>query len=385
MQRHILHINIANFFIAVARAVQPRLLSYPVVVATPGSRRRVLLDVSHQARSEGIYKGMLLDMAKKKCPNLMVLYPSPDLYNRAQTAILKETSFLSPRVELAGPGHFFVDLTGTSRLLGVAIDTADRLRKTIENKFRLNTAVGLAQNKLVSKVATRVIKPKGLCEVMSGGEADFMAPLPISYLPGLDPEFILMLLQFNLKLISDLLFFPKYALYEAFGQKAFEIYRLAQGMDDSPVRGIKEPGPSIEIYHVFEGQTNDDEIIKNVLFKLVSKAGFRLRKMGLAAKKIKLSIKYADGVWKYRTDRLYIPLCGDLSLYESFLKLFCKVYMRRIRLTKISIKLLGLSFPYGQLDLFGKAAKEKKLMKALDIIHAKFGEKAISFYGRQMI
>ena len=381
MQRHILHINIANFFVAVARAVQPRLLSYPVVVANPGVRRRVLLDVSHQARNEGIYKGMLLDVAQRKCPSLIALYPSPDLYNRAQTAILKETHALSPRVELAGPGHFFIDLTGTGRLLGVTIDTADRLRKTIENKFRLNTAVGLAQNKLVSKIATRVIKPKGLCEVISGCEADFMAPLPISYLPGLDPKFTLMLLQFNLKLISDLLYFPKDALYEAFGQKAFEIYRLARGIDDSPVREIKEPEPSVEISHVFEGQTNDDVIIKNSLFKLVSKAGFRLRKMGLAAKKIKLSIKYADGVWKHRTGRLDIPLCGDLSLYDSFLTLLCKASIRRIRLTKISIKLIGLSFPYGQLDLFGKAAKEKKLMKALDIIHTKFGEKAISFYG----
>ena len=204
MERHILHINIVNFFIAVARAVQPRLLSYPVAVATPGGARRILLDVSQQAYQSGIYKGMLLDFAKRRCPDLVVLNPCPELYDRARFAILDEAEKFSPRIEPAGPGHFFVDLTGTTRLWGVAIDTADRLLQTIDDMFRLNPAIGLAKNMLVSKIATRVIKPTGLCEVIVGAEADFIAPLPISYLPGLDHKLTVMLLQFNLSSISDL-------------------------------------------------------------------------------------------------------------------------------------------------------------------------------------
>ena len=103
--RHILHMNITSFYIAVAAARQPRLRSYPVAVVTPGGVRRILLDVSQQARQAGIYRGMLLDVAKRRCPDLVLLDPNPDLYDRACAAILNEAGQYSPRVEPAGPGH----------------------------------------------------------------------------------------------------------------------------------------------------------------------------------------------------------------------------------------------------------------------------------------
>ncbi len=382
-ERHILHLNIANFFIAVAVALQPRLLSYPVVVATPGSARRILLDVSQKARQAGIYRGMLLDSAKKRCSDLRVLDPCPELYDRAGCAVLGELTKLSPRLEPAGPGHFFVDLTGTDRLWGIALDTADRLKKTILEKFRLSCAVGLARNKLVSKVAARVIKPAGLCEIMAGGEADFMAPLPLSYLPGLDQKIIAMLRQFNLKVIGDLVTFSEETFHEAFGPKAGEIRILAQGVDDTPVREYKAPEPFVQESFVFEGQTNDDRLIEKALFQLVSKAGFQLRKMRLAARKLELAVRYADGVSKKRQLLLKTPICGDLSLFEQFLPLLYSAYTRRIRLSRMVMKLSRLTFPYGQLDLFGKVEKERKLMKALDSIRTKFGPKAITFWGKQ--
>jgi DNA polymerase-4 len=383
MERHILHVNIASFFIAVARAVQPRLLSYPVTVATPGGDRRLLLDISQEARQAGLWKGMLLTAAKRRCPELVVLDPCPELYGRAQAAILQEIDRLSPRVEPAGPGHFFVDLTGTARLWGISIDLADRLRKVIKDKFRLDPAIGLARNKLVSKIATRVIKPAGLCEVMTGGEADFMAPLPLHYLPGLDHKLAVMLQQINLRAIGDLVAFPADAFYEAFGQKAFEIRTLAQGIDHTPVRERTAPEPSIQEEYVLECQTNNDRVIEGALFRIVSQGGLTLRKMGLGATRLELSIRYADGVVRQRNLQVDMPLCGDLSLYENFLHLLRKVYTRRVRLARLSIRLLQLSFPYGQLDLFGKITRERNLMKALDALRTKFGPDIITFWGRQ--
>ena len=382
--RHILHMNISNFFIAVAAAVQPQLRSYPVAVVTPGGVRRILLDVSQQARQAGVYRGMILDVAKKRCPDLVLLDPNPDLYDRARAAILDEAGRFSPRVEPAGPGHFFIDLTGTNRLLGVAIDSADRLRKIVKDKVSLDSAVGLAQNKLVSKVATRVIKPAGLCEVMAGGEADFMAPLPITYLPGLGPKLAAMLMQLNLKVIGDVVSFPPEPFYRAFGQKASEIRELAQGIDTSPVRELTTPEPSVRKSRVFEGQTNDDRTIERALFQLVSEAGFALRRMKMAATKIEVSLRYADGVLRQRSLRLNTPVCGDLTLYEQCLYLLGKTYTRRIRLSKLAIKFSHLSFPCGQLDLFGRITKERNLMRALDTVRTKFGPKAITFYGMQM-
>jgi DNA polymerase-4 len=382
MERHIMHMNITSFYIAVAGASQPRLLSCPVAVATPGGTRRMLLDVSGKAAQAGLYKGMLLEAARRRCADLVVLDPAPDLYERASIAIAHEAGRLSPKVETAGAGNFFIDLTGTTRLWGASLDAADRLRRSIKDNLRLDSAVGLARNKLVSRVAARVVKPVGLCEVMAGGEADFMAPLPIGYLPGLTPDLYARLLQLNLRRIKDILSIPADSLSAAFGQRASEIRRLAQGVDDDPVRDRVAPAPSIQEEFIFEGQTNDDRTIESALFRLVSLAGFRLRAMRLAAGRIELSIRYADGVARQRSIRLYVPLDGDLGLYERFLDLLRTSYTRRVRLARISIRLEKLSHPCRQLDLFGDAERERKLMKALDSIKVRFGQDAITFCGR---
>lgn len=280
MERHIIHINIVNFYIAVAQALTPKLRSYPVTVATVGSHRRMLLDVSSCAREAGLYRGMLLDTAKRKCADLVVLDPIPYAYSRAHRALKEEAAHFSPRVESAGPGHLFVDLTGTSRLFGRSIDVADRFRKEIRSKFNLDNAIGLGTNKLVSKVATRVIKPAGLCTVVAGCEESFMAPLPLRLLPGIDYKVIQQLYQFNLRYINDIHKIAQELLLQAVGRIAVDICQYSRGIDTLPVRELKLPEPCIEDRKVLPEQTNDDTTIQRALLNLVVSAGMRLRKAG---------------------------------------------------------------------------------------------------------
>lgn len=209
MKRNIIHVNIAGFYSSVAQVLNPKLGSYPLVVATVGHRQRIVLDMSSPAREAGVRKGMSTDAAKRKCPDLIILSPTPAVYRRVGNAVINEASRLSPLVEYAGPGHVFVDLTGTQRLLGQTIDVADRLRKDIKNRFGLQNSMGVASNKLVSKIATRVINPAGLCSVNSGCEETFLAPLPIRLLPGIDSKVMRQLYQFNLRNIRDIHNFPQ--------------------------------------------------------------------------------------------------------------------------------------------------------------------------------
>lgn len=381
MQRHILHINIVNFYIAVSQALSPKLRSYPVAVATAGANRRALIDISECARQAGLYRGMLLDTARRKCSDLIVLDPTPFAYSRAHKALLSEAAHFSPRVESAGPGHVFVDLTGTARLFGCSIDVADRFRKEIKNKFNLENAVGLGTNKLVSKVATRVIKPTGLCTVMAGCEETFMAPLPIRLLPGVDYKIIQQLYQFNLRYINEIHKIRHELLYQAVGAAATDIYRFSRGIDTVPVREQKAPAPSIEERKVLREQTNDNTLIQRELFGLVVSAGIRLRKMGLAARRLHLTITYYDGLQSRRAVTLPIPLNGDLSLFEKFKNMFAVINTRRIRLSSMEIRLKELSYPYGQLDLFADSEKEEQLMKVLDTVRNKYSSDTVRFGG----
>ncbi len=382
MERSILHLNIVNFFVSVACVLEPKLISYPVAVVSAGASRRVVLDVSEQAYCAGIRRGMAADTAKRRLRDLVVVNPVPAAYEKVEKLLVKQGAQISPKAETAGPGHLFVDLTGTKRLLGPAVDIGQRLRKDFRT-YGFDSAVGIGSNKLVSKVATRIIKPAGICTVIDGCEEELMAPLPLSLLPGLEGRILNKLLQFNIQVVHDLLFIPVSKLETVVGPVAQEICSAARGIDLSPVREITEPPPSILESVVLDEQTNDEHRIARALFGLISKAGFRMRRMGLAAGVITVGITYGDSATVSKSMKPAIALSGDLSLFEFAHKLLLGIFTRRVRLTKIDLNLKQLTFPCGQLDLFLNNANEEYLMSAMDTIRDRFGEKAVKFWGRE--
>src|SRR2546427_785354 len=78
-------------------------------------------------------------------------------------------------------------------------------------------ALGLATSKLVSRVAARVIRPDGLCDVFPGSEAPFLAPLPVALLPAARGETRERLSDLNVGRVADLLRFSQGQLLVAFG------------------------------------------------------------------------------------------------------------------------------------------------------------------------
>ena len=107
--------------------------------------------------------------------------------------------------------------------------------------------------------------------------------------------------------------------------------------------------------------------------------------MGLAAGKVYLNITYADGIRNSRSVLLNPPLSGDLSIYKQCALLLRKLFLRRVRLTDLTVRFSELAFPYGQMDLFMDNQREENLMNAIDAIHQNFGERAIRFWGRNYV
>ena len=79
----------------------------------------------------------------------------------------------APVWEPVGPGHVFLDLTGTQRLFGPAVDTAMRIEREVIRREHLTGVLGVGTNKLVSRVATTLVQPPQLCEVRPGLEPNF--------------------------------------------------------------------------------------------------------------------------------------------------------------------------------------------------------------------
>ena len=99
MERHVIHINVADFAVAVERAMDRRLRERPVVIAPEGVARAVVYDMSEEAYQAGVRKGMALRRAVRLCPDVRILPPHPSRYEQAMQALVRQARPYSPLIE----------------------------------------------------------------------------------------------------------------------------------------------------------------------------------------------------------------------------------------------------------------------------------------------
>jgi DNA polymerase-4 len=387
MTRNILHLDIRDFCIVLERQRQPDLNGRPVIIA-PGQGRTLIQAASTEARQEGIQPGMVVAWARRTCRRLTILPPDFSFYRQAQQQIGASLSTFSPLVESAGWGHFFVDATGTRRLWGTLLDTAERMRRLVSQNFQLKTAVGIASNKLVSRVAARVIRVQELCDVFPGVEATFLAPLRVNLLPGVGEVTTTRLLtELNLRTAGELAAISPILLGKIFGTAGQRLRRMALGEDASPVLTPKAIPVVREEIQLSEDD-NHRPLLLGHLYGMVEALGWSLRLQNSCPGELGLTVTYADGARTGARERFSAAGCEfhlDSVLYRTALRLFDRAIQRRLRIRRLTLSATRLQPPIGQLDLFpwddSHNGKETKLLRALDHIRQRYGNQAI-FYGK---
>jgi DNA polymerase IV len=385
LARTVLNVDIAAFPIAVERVIEPGLRGRPVLLAPPGSARAPVLLVSQEAAREGARTGMPLPVALRHCPGATVLHPNETLYRRATGAVLALLGGYSPLVEPAAPGQTFLDLTGTVRLFGAAQDAAARIRGEIETRLRLKPTVGLATSKLVSRVAARVIRPDGLCDVFPGSEASFLAPLPVGLLPAARGTTRERLADLNVARVVDLLRFSAAQLLVAFGAHGGRLRSQALGIDASPVRP-PETAPAIVEETTLAEDSNEEAALLRALFALCERSGARLRRLQARAVRLQVTLRHSDDVVAHREERLAPPVAADLLLFARARAICERALSRRVRVRWIELRCLEIARAPRQMELFGpqvfddratSGAAAESLAEAVDRIRGRFGERAI--------
>ena len=89
-ERAVIHLNVADFAVAVERAVDPRLRGRPVIVAPRGAVRAAVHDMSDEAYRAGVRKGMPLTRAERICRDAVIRPPRPARCQQAMADLLKQ-------------------------------------------------------------------------------------------------------------------------------------------------------------------------------------------------------------------------------------------------------------------------------------------------------
>jgi DNA polymerase-4 len=366
--RSILFIDPPAFCTTVEQLVAPALRRRPLAVAPPGAERATILALSPEAEAAGVRRGMSARIAKKLCPDLVLLPPNPGLYARASRALHDVLKVYAPVIEPRWYGHAFLDLTGTERLFGPGVDVAERIRREAAERLRLPLWVGVATNKLVSEAATRVRPSGGLwpLAVPSGNEAAFLAPHHIGVLPEVPDRIRQRLDEYQLDLIGEIAAIPEPDLCAVFGTPGRTLHARALGIDPRPVLS-PEVRAEYRVEHTLATDTVDLGILHALLRRFAEQLGRRLRQRGLAARQLTVGIDYVD----YGAATRSIPVreaALDVELWDAARRALALAMARRIAIRRVAVTVDRLIEANLQLDLWDPPTPPRGvvLQRALD-------------------
>ena len=392
MDRHIICLRIPSFGIVLARAADRSLRDRPVAVAPTHTPRAVIQEISTEAFQEGLQPGIPIDLGRLICPGLRVIPPDPSLAHAAHRELQRNISSVAPVWESIKPGSLFLDLTGTTRLFGPPIDLATRISRELAHQQRWPSTIGLAGNKLVSQLAATTLgKPPQVLSIHSGSEQSFLAPLPTMVLPGLHQATISRIWQrlkdVNLLTLGAIAAVSLGHLQAILGTPANLLHDWAQGIDCSPVHPpIAQP--VIERSLHLDPDDIDDRVLLGRLYRLLEQICTTLRQHQRVCRLIMLTVRHSDHVERTAEEPLPQGTFWEVDLQPALIRLFYRCFTRRVRLTRMMLRVSRLEPPAQQLSLFDESdslslPRAHRLALALDQIRAKFGEQALS-WGRTL-
>lgn len=380
-ERSIIHLNIADFAVAVETSITPSLKNRPLIIAPQGAPRAVVYDMSETAYQEGIRKGMPLAKALRLNRKINILPPSFNRYELVMKDLLKQTVTYTPRIESGeNDGHIFMDLTGSGRLFGPPADVAFRLKKAFKTQFGLDPIWSVATSKLVAKVATRIVKPIGEYIVAPGDEESFLSPLPVGLIPGIKPEDTKTLNEFNLFTISQVRKLTLEQLKIAFRQNADLIYDRIRGIDPSRVSLLCENNHAVRADHEFADDTNDAGQLKKALYVMVSRICSLLKQRNLHGTGTRLTLFYSDGMHSSAKLTIKPSTANDMVMFRRCTELLENAWTRRVRVRHMCLVCDKLAPRMVQSRLFetdNRQVKETSLAQTIDRIREKFGKTAV--------
>ena len=379
LPRRIAHFDLDTFFVSVERARDPSLRGKPVLVGGRGGRG-VVASASYESRRYGCHSAQPMSQALRLCPEAIVIPPDFERYgacSRAFHAILRESA---PIVEPGGIDEAYADLTGLGEGGTGARAAAERVRTRTREELDLPVSACIAGSRTTAKVGSDRAKPDGLLEVPPGGDAEFLAPLPLRDLPLVGPRFGEQLAALEVRTIGDAALLDRRWLERRFGKAGLLLADRARGIDPAPVSDGGRGAKSISREVTFEEDVSDLDELRRTLRAHAERVGADLRRQGRRARTVTLKLRWSDftTLTRSRTVAQPVQLTDELSALGVALldELLARERMRSVRLIGLGASnLVEDAVQLGFDD--AEARRAANVDRALDGIRSRYGGEAV--------
>lgn len=388
MEPTILHADLDAFYASVEQLLNPSLRGKPVLVGGG-----VVVAASYEARAFGVHAPMTAREALQLCPKAIVVQGHFERYLDLSEQVMAIFEDSTPLVEQISVDEAFLDVSGTTHLLGNPSDIAREIRRRVRDEVGLPLSVGVASTKFLAKIASARAKPDGLVVVDLGTELDFLHPLPVEALWGVGKVTAARLHRFGIGTIGELAQVQPASLAPVLGLGASgALGALSWNRDPRPVRVGRRAGSVGSQQALGRGLTNTEEMAVVVL-GLADRIGRRLRAKGRSGSTVSVRVRYPGPRLVSRSHTLTSPTASTAALANLGMELVHRalqvsdeepvtlIGMAVSNLTTDQYLQLELDIDDGDMLRIGSSedVRRRSLDESVDAVRDRFGRDLVRF------
>jgi len=239
----IFHIDFDYFYAQCEELRKPELRNIPCVVCVYSGRDEdsgVVSTCNYNARKYGVKAAMPIKLAKSKLKDVEAKFLPTDMayYHDISRDVMRIIQNYGDLFEQVSIDECYVDFTRvTNSDFNDAKIFASSLQKNIKHQSKLTCSIGVGPNKLISKIASAVIKPNGITVVSREEAKNFISNCKIEDIPGVGPKTLKKLQALGINSILDISKNSIFELRDVLGYKtAAFLVNASNAIDNSQIK-----------------------------------------------------------------------------------------------------------------------------------------------------
>jgi DNA polymerase-4 len=324
-----------QFFAAVEQRNRPELRGKPVAVGWDASRG-VVSTASYEARRYGVHSAQSIQVAKRLCPDLIIVEPHFQQYKEVSNQIRDIFHDYTDLVEPLSLDEAFLDVTENKKGMDLGIDMAIQIKQRILDTTQLTASAGVSYCKFLAKIASDWRKPDGLTVVHPDRALDFIAQLKVEKIWGVGQKTAEKMHRMGIFTGDDLRRQSLLHLTQQFGKMGQVFYDFARGVDHRPVISEWER-KSVSCERTFESDISQTAEVNAQLDLVISELVRRIAKSHFQGYTLTLKVKFHD--FQQITRSITVP---HLLLTLAGIQPLARQLMNEVDYRQHPIRLLGL-------------------------------------------
>lgn len=282
---NILHIDCDAFYASCEELRNPRLKNYPMAVGGL-SNKSIITTANYKAREFGIHSAMPVFIAKKLCPNLLMVGVDRKYYKEKSIEVFDIIEKYAKVKEQVSIDEAYLLLDDKED----RIKKAKKIQKEVMEKTGIGVSIGISYNKFLAKISSDWNKPLGIKEISKSDIPHILKDLDISKVHGLGKKSTDKLRNIGIHKIEDLLTLDEDFLVSLFGKQGSYVYHVIRGEDNRKVQKSSKR-KSIGREFTFKENTKDIELLHSYIDEIAKRLEVDLKNKDIKAYTVNLKIK----------------------------------------------------------------------------------------------